>query len=312
MKLIIQIPCFNEEETLPVTIENLPRKVNGFDTVEFLVIDDGSTDHTVEVAKALGVDHIVRFPKNKGLAHAFMAGLNECLLEGADVIVNTDADNQYNAEGIPDLVNPILAKQAGMVIGSRPIQDIQHFSLIKKLLQKLGSHVVRIASNTDVEDAPSGFRAISRNAALNLNVFSEYTYTLETIIQAGQKGMTVLSVPIKVNGDLRPSRLVKNMRKYVFRSMTTILRIFTIYRPFKAFMLFGSVFLFAALIICIRYLYFFFIGDGSGHVQSLILAGVLFNLGFFLSMSGVIADLISVNRRLIEDVQWRLRKIERK
>jgi len=312
MKLIIQIPCFNEEECLPVALAELPREIEGFDAVEWLIIDDGSSDNTVEIARKLGVDHVVKFPENRGLARAFMSGLDECLLQGADVIVNTDADNQYDAGGIPDLVKPIVAGKADMVIGARPISNIKHFSPIKTLLQKLGSYVVRLASQTEVEDAPSGFRAMSRDAAMSLNVFSEYTYTLETIIQAGQKGMTVVTVPINVNADLRPSRLVKSIRKYVFRSMTTILRIFTIYRPFKAFMLFGSVFLSAALVICTRYLYFFFTGDGSGHVQSLILAGVLFNLGFFLAMSGVIADLISVNRRLMEDVQWRLRKIERK
>ncbi len=312
MKLMIQIPCFNEEDSLPVAIRDLPRDVEGFDEVEWLIIDDGSSDHTAEVAKKLGVDHIVRFPENRGLARAFMAGLDECLLQGADVIVNTDADNQYDANDIPDLVKPIILGKADMVIGSRPIGDIKHFSPIKKLLQNLGSYVVRLASKTEVQDAPSGFRAMSRDAALSLNVFSEYTYTLETIIQAGQKGMTIVAVPIHVNEDLRPSRLVKSIRKYVFRSMATILRIFTVYRPFKAFMLCGSIFLFSALLICIRFLYFFLDGGGSGHIQSLILAGVLFNLGFFLSISGVIADLISVNRRLMEDVQWRLRKIERK
>jgi len=312
MKLIIQIPCLNEEESLPIAIRDLPRDVEGFDAVEWLIIDDGSSDNTAEVARKLGVDHIIRFPENRGLARAFMAGLDECLLQGADVIVNTDADNQYDAGGIPDLVKPIILGKADMVIGSRPIGDIKHFSPVKKLLQNLGSYVVRLASKTEVQDAPSGFRAMSRDAAMSLNVFSEYTYTLETIIQAGQKGMTIVTIPIHVNEDLRPSRLVKSIRKYVFRSMATILRIFTIYRPFKAFMLCGSIFLFGALIICIRFLYFFLDGGGSGHIQSLILAGVLFNLGFFLSISGVIADLISVNRRLMEDVQWRLRKIERK
>lgn len=311
MKLIIQIPCFNEEQSLPIALEALPREIEGVDEVEWLIIDDGSSDRTIEVAKSMGVDHIVRFPVNRGLAKGFMAGLDECLLQGADIIVNTDADNQYDASCIPDLIEPILCGKADMVIGSRPISSIDHFSPIKKFLQKLGSSVVRYASKTEVQDAPSGFRAISRDAALRLNVFSGYTYTLETIIQAGQKGMTIVSVPVGVNEDLRPSRLVKSIWRYVWRSMTTILHIFTIYRPLKAFMVAGSIFLGVALLICLRFLYFYISDGGAGHIQSLILAGVLLNFGFFLLISGVLADLISVNRRLMEDLQWRLRKLER-
>lgn len=311
MKLIIQIPCFNEEDALPLTLSKLPRKLDGVDSIEWLVIDDGSSDRTVEVAKSHGVDHIVSLPSHRGLAHAFMRGLDAGMLHGADIIVNTDADNQYDASCIPDLIAPILQGKADVVIGSRPIGKIEHFSPIKKLLQRFGSSVVRHASGTEVEDAPSGFRAISRDAALRLNVFSSYTYTLETIIQAGQKGMTVVCVPIRVNEDLRPSRLVKSVMRYVWRSMTTILGIFTIYSPFRAFLAVGSCFLLLALLISMRFLAFYFSGDGVGHVQSLILAGILFNLGFFLVLSGVLAYLISVNRCLMEDMQWRMRKLER-
>ncbi|WP_235949933.1 glycosyltransferase family 2 protein [Candidatus Regiella insecticola] len=235
MKLIIQIPCFNEAQTLAITLAALPRSVVGFDTVEWLIIDDGSQDNTAEVAKAQGVDHVIRHTNNKGLARAFMTGLDACLQLGADVIVNTDADNQYNAEDIPALTQPILQHRAELVIGTRPITTIEHFSPVKKILQKLGSWVVRIASKTDIADAPSGFRAISRTAAQRLMVFNDYTYTLETIIQAGQKNITITSVPIRVNEDLRPSRLVKSIPSYIKRSIVSIIRIFIIYRPFRFF-----------------------------------------------------------------------------
>ena len=229
MKLIIQMPCYNEEETLPISINALPRKVDGFDKVEFLLIDDGSTDRSIEIAKELGVDHIVHLKKNRGLADVFTAGLDACISHGADIIVNTDADNQYNANDIPKLVKPILDGTADIVIGARPITQIQHFSLIKKILQKFGSYIVRRVSNTDIKDAPSGFRAISRDAALKLNVFNNYTYTLETIIQAGRKNMAILSVPISVNEDLRPSRLVRSIPSYIKKSIFTIFRIFIVY-----------------------------------------------------------------------------------
>src|SRR5690606_4864832 len=234
-KLIIQIPCFNEAGTLAIALSALPREVPGFDKVEWLIIDDGCTDNTVEVARANGVDHVVRHTRNQGLARGFMNGLQACLEHGADVIVNTDADNQYNADDIPLLTQPILDRRADIVVGARPIQTIQHFSPIKKLLQKLGSWVVRVASKTNIPDAPSGFRAISRAAARRLVVFSDYTYTLETIIQAGQKNMAITSVPIRVNGDLRPSRLVKSIPSYIQRSIVTIIRVFVIYRPFRFF-----------------------------------------------------------------------------
>ncbi|MGB5584186.1 MAG: glycosyltransferase family 2 protein, partial [Gammaproteobacteria bacterium] len=240
MKLIIQIPCFNEAETLAITLADLPREVPGFDQVEWLIIDDGSTDDTVKVALDNGVDHVVRHPRNQGLAQGFMNGLDACLSHGADVIVNTDADNQYNAEDIPALVAPILEGKAEIVVGARPIKTIEHFSPAKKLLQKLGSWVVRAASQADIPDAPSGFRAMSRNAAQRLMVFNDYTYTLETIIQAGQKNMAITSVPIRVNEDLRPSRLVKSIPSYIKRSIGTIIRIFIIYRPFRFFVTIGA------------------------------------------------------------------------
>ncbi len=275
MKLIIQIPCYNEANSLPVTLKELPRQVEGFDAVEWLVIDDGSTDATRETAKACGVDHIVSFSRNQGLARAFTAGLDACLKLGADVIVNTDADNQYNAKDIPLLVRPILDRKAELVVGTRPIAEIAHFPFAKKLLQKIGSRVVRLASNTAIPDAPSGFRAMSREAALCLNVFNEYTYTLETIIQAGQKNMPITFVPVRVNAELRPSRLVTSIPTYVKRSMMTIVRIFVVYRAFRFFFSIGAVLFGGGVLIGLRFLYHYFQGDGAGHVQSLILAAVL-------------------------------------
>jgi len=310
MKLIIQIPCYNEEETLPITLQDLPRQVEGFDKVEWLVINDGSTDRTVEVAKEHGVDHIVNLNQNKGLAEVFRRGLDACVKLGADVIVNTDADNQYNAKDIPKLVQPILEKKADIVVGARPITEIPHFSPIKKLLQKLGSWVVRRLSYADIPDAPSGFRAISREAAMKLNVFNSYTYTLETLIQAGNKNIAIASVPIRVNEDLRPSKLVKSISSYITNSLITLVRIFIIYRPFKTFMSLGILLFFIGLLLGLRFLYFYFTGGGVGHVQSLILAGVLLGFGFQTMLVAFLADLLAANRMLIEDVQNRLKKIE--
>ncbi len=310
MKLIIQIPCFNEEESLPVTLKELPRQVNGFDKVEWLIINDGSTDKTVETAKKYGVDHVVNFNRNKGLAEVFMAGIDGCLKNGADVIVNTDADNQYNAKDIPKLVKPILDKKADVVIGDRPIETIQHFSFLKKRLQKLGSWAVRKISKTDICDAPSGFRAISRDAAMKLNVFSEYTYTLETIIQAGRKNLAITSVPIGVNEDLRPSRLVKSISSYIKKSIFTIFRIFVIYKPFEFFMSIGLFLFLIGIAIGVRFLVYFFQGQGDGHIQSLILASVLLGMGFQTILVAFIAELISANRKLLEDVRYRVRKLE--
>ena len=307
MKLIIQVPCYNESSTLAVTLARLPRKVANFDVVEWLVIDDGSSDDTVAVARAHGADHVVRHARNQGLARAFMSGLDASLSRGADVIVNTDADNQYNADDSPALVAPILNGVADIVIGARPIQAIGHFSAPKKLLQKLGSWVVRVASNTDIPDAPSGFRALSRSAAQQLMVFNDYTYTLETIIQAGQKNMAMISVPVRVNEELRPSRLVKSIPSYVKRSVVTIVRIFVIYRPFRFFGTIGAVLFGAGFLIGLRFLWKYLSGDGGGHIQSLILAGALLVMGFQTVLVAFLADLLAANRKLMEDVRFLLK-----
>lgn len=309
MKLIIQIPCYNEEETLPVTLRQLPRKLDGIDVIEYLVVDDGSTDRTAEVAKAHGVDHIVRLPRNRGLAKAFMAGLDASIKAGADVIVNTDADNQYCADDIGRLVEPILLANAEIVVGARKITEIEHFSPLKKCLQRVGSWVVRVVSKTNVPDAPSGFRAMSRRAAMQLNVFSDYTYTLETIIQAGQKGMAITHVPVRTNPYLRPSRLIKGTHRYILKSVVTVFRIFVTYRPFLFFSIVGTVSSSVGFLIGLRYLYFFFTGEGRGHVQSLILAALLLGSGFLLALVGLLADLISVNRQLLERLNWRIHEM---
>jgi glycosyltransferase involved in cell wall biosynthesis len=310
MKLIIQIPCFNEESTLPICLKALPRQVAGFDDVEWLIIDDGCTDETVRVAKEHGVDHIVRFNKNKGLAKGFMAGIDACLRLGADVIVNTDADNQYDAEDIPKIVAPIRNGEADIVVGTRPIDDIEHFSSVKKLLQRLGSRVVRIVSKTKVADVTSGFRAISRDSAMQMNVFNEYTYTLETIIQAGQKNIAIVSVPIRTNPFLRPSRLMSGIPSYIKKSITTIIRIFVVYKPFRFFLSIGAAFVFVGLVTGLRFLYYYLTGGGTGHIQSLIFASIMIGVGFQAVLVAFLADLLSVNRRLLEDIQYRLKKIE--
>ena len=306
MKLIIQIPCYNEAETLSVALGALPRSVPGFDSVEWLIIDDGSTDDTVKVARECGVDHIARHRANQGLAKGFMTGLSTCLRLGADVIVNTDADNQYNADDIPLLTQPILEKQADIVVGARPIESIEHFSSAKKMLQNLGSWVVRVVSHTDIQDAPSGFRAISRTAAQQLMVFNDYTYTLETIIQAGQKNMAITSVPVRVNEDLRPSRLVISIPSYIKRSIVTIIRIFVIYRPFRFFSTIGMILLALGFVIGVRFLVAYLGGEGDGHIQSLILAGILLIAGFQTFLVAFLADLIAANRRLIEETRLQL------
>ena len=312
MKLIIQIPCYNEAETLAIALAALPREVPGFDQVEWLIIDDGSTDDTANVAKENGVDHIIRHPKNQGLARGFMTGLNACLRLGADVIVNTDADNQYNADDIPLLVGPIRNGQSDIVVGVRPIEFIKHFSPLKKMLQKIGSWVVRVASKTDIPDAPSGFRAMSRNAAQRLMVFNDYTYTLETIIQAGQKNMAITSVPIRVNEDLRPSRLLKSIPSYIQRSIVTIIRIFVIYRPFRFFASIGAILFGVGLLIGLRFLFYYLQGDGDGHIQSLILSSVLLGMGFQAGLIAFIADLQAANRKLLEDLRFKTAKLSEK
>ncbi|MCP4213899.1 MAG: glycosyltransferase [bacterium] len=310
MKLIIQISCFNEEDSLPATLKELPKKIDGVDEIEILIINDGSSDRTAQVAEEHNVDHIVNFKRNQGLARAFMAGLNASLSYGADIIVNTDADNQYNANDIPALIEPILEGKADMVIGTRPIARIKHFSLLKKVMQKIGSWLVRKASRTTVQDAPSGFRAISRNSALKLNVFNTFTYTHETIIQAGQKNMVVASVPIDVNPETRPSRLFRNIPTYITRSVIAILRMVVVYRPFRFFLSLGLIFFFLGSIFGMRYLYFMYIGEGVGHVQSVVLAGVLVGIGFQTILVAFLADLLGVNRKLLEEIQYRLRKQE--
>ena len=310
MKLIIQIPCLNEAGTLATALATLPRKVEGFDAVEWLVVDDGSTDGTAALARTLGVNHVVRHPVNRGLAAAFMTGIDAALRYGADVIVNTDADNQYEAADIPLLVRPILEHRADMVIGARPIGQTEHFSWIKKQLQHFGSWAVRLASRTDVVDAPSGFRAMTRETAMRLNVFNAYTYTLETIIQAGLSNLTVISVPIRTNPDLRPSRLVKSIPNYVKRSLVTILRVFVIYRPLALFVWVSAVLILIGTALGIRYLVFLAEGGGSGHVQSLILAALCIILGGLSFMIGLVADLIATNRKLMEQLNLRLQRIE--
>jgi glycosyltransferase involved in cell wall biosynthesis len=310
MKLIIQIPCLNESETLAIALAELPREVEGFETVEWLIIDDGSTDNTAEIARQNGVQHVVRHPVNRGLAVGFMSGLDACLRLGADVIVNTDADNQYCGADIPKLTAPVLAHEADIVVGARPINETEHFSWVKKKLQRMGSWAVRVASKTDVTDAPSGFRAMSREAAMRLNVFNAYTYTLETIIQAGQSNLRIVSVPVRTNADLRPSRLVKSISSYVRRSLVTILRVFVIYRPLALFFYIGSAFMLAGIVVGIRFLYYYIRNGGEGHVQSVIFASLCVTLGMILYMMGLIGELIATNRKLLEKVNFRVQRIE--
>lgn len=309
MKLIIQIPCYNEENTLPVVLKSIPKKINGISEIKVLVINDGSDDKTVEVAKSLGVDYVVDMPFRRGLAEAFRRGLEKSLELGADIIVNTDGDNQYKGEDIPALVEPILKKKAEIVIGCRDIFAIKHFSLFKKVLQQIGSYVVRKFSDTSIPDTTSGFRAYTKDAALRLNVFSNYTYTLETIIQAGRKQIPISYVTIKTNEKLRESRLIKSTTSYIFRSIATILRIYLMYEPMKFFVKLGSLILCFSAIIGTRYMYFFIFGPKrGGHVQSLILAIILTIIGAQLIFTGFLADIIAANRKLNEEVLYRQRK----
>ncbi len=310
MKLIIQIPCYNEAETLEVALNDLPRTLEGIDEIEYLIINDGSLDNTVEVAKRWGVHHIVGFKQNKGLAKGFMAGLDGCLRNGADIIVNTDADNQYRADDIQKLIQPILDGRADMVIGARPIDDTEHFSYIKKKLQHFGSWVVRKASDTDIPDAPSGFRAISRDAAMRINVVNDYTYTLETIVQAGREKMAITSVPVRTNAELRPSRLFKSIWAYVKKSMLTILRAYTMYKPLKCFTYLAVAPMAAGILIGLRFLYYMTLGSAGGHVQSLILGCTLIIIGFLTFMIGLVADVIAANRKILQDTQYHARKAE--
>ncbi|MGH7601953.1 MAG: glycosyltransferase family 2 protein [bacterium] len=301
----------NEEQTLPVTLKDLPKQIDGIDEIETLVIDDGSTDQTVEVARKYGVTHIVRLTNRKGLAEAFMMGLDACLKLGADIIVNTDGDNQYRGSDIARLIKPILRGKADMVVGDRQVDRVVYFSPIKKKLQKLGSWVVRHVSNTSVPDATSGFRAYSREAALRLNIISRFTYTLETIIQAGKKNIALSHVKVATNGKLRESRLFQSIPSYIKRSVGTMLRIYTMYEPLKTFATMGVLIFSAGFVVSLRFLwYYFFIDGGRGHIQSLILSAVLMVIGFQVGLIGLVADLISGNRRLIEDCLYRVKKIE--
>lgn len=310
MKLIIQIPCYNEAETLSLAVQDLPREIKGIDTIEYLIINDGSQDKTVEVAKSLGVHHVVSFRQNKGLAKGFLAGLDACLRLGADIIVNTDADNQYCGADIEKLVRPILEEKADMVIGERPIDETEHFSWKKKKFQHLGSWVVRVASGTDVPDAPSGFRAYSREAAMRLNVVNNYTYTLETIIQAGQSRMAIGSVPIRTNPETRPSRLFSSMWRYMKRSASVITRSFVMYRPLKFFGMLGSIIFTLGVLLGVRFLVYFAMGQGDGHIQSLILTAVLLLIGFQTIVIGLLGDTVAANRKILEDVQYHVRKMD--
>ncbi|MBO5057604.1 MAG: glycosyltransferase family 2 protein [Lachnospiraceae bacterium] len=312
MKLIIQIPCYNEEETLTIALDALPKKIEGIDEIEYLIINDGSKDRTVEVARKWGVNYIVNFKQNKGLAKGFMAGIDACLRNGADIIVNTDADNQYCADDIEKLVRPILEGKTDIVIGARPIDEVQHWSPLKKKLQHFGSFVVRKASGTDIPDAPSGFRAYSREAAMHLNVINEYTYTLETIVQAGRSKIAMESVPVRTNEELRPSRLFHSMLGYVKRSMVTIVRAYMMYKPVKFFGIIGGSIFALGTVLGIRFLYYFFNGSGSGHIQSLILCSMLIMLGSETIILGFMASLIAANRKILEDVQVRVKELDYK
>lgn len=311
MKLIVQIPCYNEAETIAGTLRLLPRIVDGFDLVEFLVIDDGSQDDTAEAARAAGADHIVRLPHHSGLASAYAAGLDACLRLGADVIVNTDADNQYEAQDIPQLVNPILQGNAELVVGDRGVATLRSFSPLKRRLQTIGSRVVSQASHLEIPDATSGFRAITRDVALHTMVLSDYSYTLETLIQAGNRKVRVASVPIRTNPAQRPSRLMRGIGDYLRNSSITILRAYAMYRPLRVFWAIGLVILLSGIALGIRFLVLrFFMGQGTGNIQSLILAAILLIVGFQVMLIGLIADLIAFNRKILEEVLFRVRAVE--
>ena len=303
MKLIIQIPCLNEEKTLPATVADLPRVVEGFDAVEFLVVDDGSTDATAAVARAIGVTHVIRLNGNQGLARAFMAGLIAAVDLGADVVVNTDADNQYQAGGIAQLVEPLIAGRADITIGARPIATIRHFSPSKRLLQRVGSRAVRVISGADVLDASSGFRAFTRDAAIRLNVFNRFSYTIETTIQAGLGNMRIVSVPVEINGPTRPSRLFKSNLAYVCRGAWTMFNVYTIYRPTHVFALLSALLAVPGSVLGVRYVTLSLLGEGRGHIQSVIACAALLAGGLFMVAVGILANLLGVNRRLLEEIR---------
>ncbi len=310
MKLIIQIPCYNEEETLTIALNHLPRHIEGIDKIEYLIINDGSRDNTVEVAKNWGINYVVNLKQNMGLAKGFMAGINECLCQGADIIVNTDADDQYRGEDIEALIKPIMEEKADIVIGARPIDETEHFSPLKKMLQHFGSWVVRKASGTDIPDAPSGFRAYSREAALRLNVINNYTYTLEQIVQAGRNKMAITSVPIHTNGELRPSRLFNSMFGYIKKSILTIIRAYIMYKPLSFFTGVGVIPMIFGVGIGVRYLIFIAQGEAGGHIQSLIFGSLLITLGAIIWVVGLLADTTAANRKIMEDIQYHIRKMD--
>jgi glycosyltransferase involved in cell wall biosynthesis len=310
MKLIIQIPCHNEAQVLPATIQALPRMLPGVDEIKFLVVDDGSQDGTAEAAHAAGVHHVVRLPGHLGLAAAFTAGLDASVRFGADIIVNTDADNQYNAEDISLLLQPILSGQAQIVVGDRGVATLSAFSPVKRILQRLGSWVVGQVSGMNIPDATSGFRALTREAALRTLVLSEYSYTLETLIQAGSMRLPVSYVKIRTNPQTRPSRLIRSIPHYLANSSTTIVRAYTMYRPLRVFSILGTLFLLGGLALGIRFLIYYINGQGAGHVQSVILAAVLFIVGFQVVLIGLVADLISFNRKILEELLYRIRRLE--
>ena len=308
-KLIIQIPCFNEQDTLPVTLAALPRSIPGVDRVDVLIINDGSTDDTAAVAREHGVEHILDIKVNRGLAHGFMAGLRQALLLGADYVVNLDADNQYNADDIPKLLEPLMQGRADMAVGERPIRDMEHFSATKKSLQTLGSWIVRKLSGTSVKDTPSGFRAMNRNALLNLFIFNEYTYTHESLIAAREAGLRVIGVPIRVNtGQLRPSRLMRSTFEYVVRSAGTVLRFYFLYNSGRFFLSIAVVFLVPGILLIGRFFYFFFTGQGDGWVQSLVIASVLIGVGVLCLIMAVVGDMLKVNRKLMQKTLSELRE----
>lgn len=311
MKLIIQIPCYNEEKTLKETLDSLPKEINGIDEIEVLVINDGSVDKTEEIAINWGAK-VVSHNKNSGLAAAFKTGLAYCIKNNADIIVNTDGDNQYDASNIEKIVKPILENKADMVIGARETDSIKTFSPIKKFFQKFGSKVVKLLSSSDIVDAPSGFRAFSKEAALKINIFDNFTYTMETILQAKAKGLTIVSVPITVNPQKRKSKLFNNIFYYILKSATTIARMFIVYRPFRFFAFISGLIFLSGLVVGFRFLGFYLAGQGNGHIQSLILAAILLMMGFQVGIIAILADLLAINRKLSEDIQVRIKKLELK
>jgi glycosyltransferase involved in cell wall biosynthesis len=307
MRLFVQIPCLNEEKTLPEVMHDMPRTIKGIDEVKVLVIDDGSSDRTMEVAYREGADYVIKLPYNQGLAKAFSTGINKCLELGADIIVNTDGDHQYSGKDVDRLIQPILEGKAEIVIGDRQTKKLTHFSPLKKMLQKLGSRTVSLLSNVSIPDATSGFRAYSRDAAMRLNVFSKFSYTLETIIQAGKNQIAVVHVPVQANGPERPSRLFSNLAVYLKRSIATILRIYVLYEPLRTLFYVGGIIFFVGALGLLRFLYFYFTGSGEGHIQSLVISGALLAIGFQVWVLGILADLVSINRRLSEEILYRIK-----